>query len=204
MYAQQPPPPPRVAASELRPGRFGYWAGGAVIVLGVVVGITAFVVLLLRAVALPPFAVEVPGSGEGAFSYTPGPETVNIALYSTSASGSTGDCGLITPSGEPVGFADTSFTHESTEWTLVGAASPGESGEYTLVCEGEPGASYAAAAVPADFGAVGDIVGALASFFLIPLSGLVLGLVLVISTAVRRANHKRRLTAERGGYPYRG
>lgn len=204
MYAHPPPRPPRVEPSELRPGRGGYWAGGLAIVLGAVAGIALFVFFLVRAVALPDLAVEVPGGGEGGFSHTPGTETANIALYSTSASGSSDDCGLLTPAGEPLGFSVPGFTQETPEWTLVGVASPAESGEYTLVCEGVPGATYAAAAVPADFGLTGDIAGALASFFLIPLAGLVLGLVLIITTAVRRSRHKNRLLAERGGHPYRG
>ncbi|WP_306367243.1 hypothetical protein [Nocardiopsis sp. CC223A] len=204
MYAQQPPTPPRVDPAELRPGRAGYWAGGLAIVLGGIAGIVLFVFFIARAVALPDLAVEVPGSGEGAFSHTPGTETAIVALYSTSALGSPDDCGLVAPAGEPVGFSDPGFTHETAEWTLVGAASPQESGEYTLVCEGARDASYAVAAVPADFGMAGDIAGALAAFFLIPLAGLALGLILIITTAVRRGKHRKRLIAERGGYPYRG
>ncbi|CAL9464902.1 hypothetical protein SUDANB121_02728 [Nocardiopsis dassonvillei] len=202
MYPQQPPP--RVSPSELRPGRFGYWAGGTVILLGGIAGAVGFVLFLVRAVALPTFAAQVPGSGEDAFSHSPGEETAIIALYTDSPAGSYAECGLLTPGGEPVGFTDPEFSHTSSEWRLAGVASPQESGEYTLVCEGPPDTTYAAAAVPADLGVVGGVMGALASFFLIPLAGLVVGLVLVISTAVRRNGHRKRLLAERSGYRYRG
>ena len=207
MYPQQPPQPPRVDSSELRPGRVGYWAGGLVIVLGVIAGIALFVFFIIRAVAPPDLAVEVPDGARGTFSYTPDAETPNIALYSTSAAGSFDDCGLLTPSGEPLGFSAPGVTQEGPELVLVGVVlSPPEPGEYTLVCEGVSGATYSAAAVPDDFGLAGGIVGALISFFLIPLAGFVLGLILIITTAVRRNKHKKRLLAERGGYghPYRG
>lgn len=202
MYAQQPPP--RVSSSELRPGRFGYWAGGAVIVVAGIAGVAVFLFFVLRAVALPPFAAEVPNGGQGTFTHVLDADTAFIALYSDSPMGTEGDCELVTPGGEPFWFAGSDFTHETPEWTLVGTAHPAESGEYTMTCDGVPGATYAAASVPADFGLAGNVAGALASFFLIPLAGLVVGLVLIVSTAVRRNNHKRRLLAERAGHPYRG
>ncbi|MDT0327121.1 hypothetical protein [Nocardiopsis lambiniae] len=202
MYARQPPP--RVSPSELRPGRFGYWAGGVVMVLGGVAGVVAFVVFLLQAVTLPDFAAQLPGDGEVVFSHTPGEEAADIALYSTSPANGPYECELFTPGGEPTAFTDPEFHQEDSEWTLVGVASPQEAGEYTLVCEDHPDHAYAVAPVPEDFGVIEDVVGALASLFLLPLAGLVVGLVLIVSTAVRRGLHKKRLLAERAGYPYRG
>ncbi|MFL1380148.1 hypothetical protein [Nocardiopsis protaetiae] len=202
MYAQQPPPP-RVHPSELRPGRGGYWAGGLAIVLGGITGIALFVHFLVQAVALPTFTAELESPGSLEFEYRTAGRPELLTLYSTSASASPEDCLLITPSGSYTGFGHPGYSHESTTWSLVGDTLLGERGDYTLTCEGDPGASYAIAVVPDDGAMAQGIVGALASFFLIPLGGLVLGLILIIGTAVRRNNHKRRLLAERAGYPYR-
>lgn len=210
MSAQYPHPPPpphrhaRVDAGELRPKRLWYGVGAGVIVLGVVVGVVAFLLMMIRTLGLPDFAAEVQGSGQAVF--TVGAEDPRFELYTSPADADASACSLLPPDGGELGFGPPGNSHDinvnGESWSLVGALTPGQAGEYTLVCEGDAQTVYAVAEGNSGAELFGGIASALTTFVGVPFAGVVVGLSILIVTGVRRQRHKTRLLAARAGYPH--
>lgn len=208
MSASYPPPRPgpHVDPSELRPRRRWYVIGAGVIVGLFATGVVGFLVMILTAVELPEFDAEVDGTDEVVFSL-PAPEANGhrLSLYASPNGADPDACVLGTPEGEAE-FGRSGTTHEVTagaeSWELVGETGNLEAGEYTLSCEGEEGTTYAVTHENVMDGVFSGVLGALGFAFVPPLLGLLLGVPILIVTAVRRDSHKRRLLGERlrGGY----
>ncbi|MGW5876221.1 hypothetical protein ACWFMI_06665 [Nocardiopsis terrae] len=193
------PVPIRVDPRELRPGRFWYAVGALVLVGGFVTALVGFLVSVLSTVALPEFEARVSSGQEAVFTVT---ETDTLlGLYSSG--GDADPCVLVRPDGTESGFGLPGYSHDvdtgSESWSLVGAQEAPETGEYTLSCPGASGTAEFAVADVGDGGAefVRGVAGTLLWAFVPSFLGLLLGLPVLITTAVRRNRHRRRLLVER-------
>lgn len=206
MSTPYPPPRPHVDPSELRPRRRWYAVGTGVIVGLFATGVVGFLVMLFTTLGLPEFDAEVDGTDEAAFSL-PAPEgdSHRLSLYVSPSGADPDACVLGTPEGETE-FGPSGTSHEveagGASWELIGDTGNLEAGEYTLSCAGEEGTTYAVTQENVMGGFFTGILGALGFAFVPPLLGLLIGLPILIVTAVRRNSHKNRLLGARvrGGY----
>ncbi|MFC7330763.1 hypothetical protein [Marinactinospora rubrisoli] len=203
--------PARPDPAEVRPRRLWFWIGGLVIVLGVVGAVVALFVGAFRTTAADPPVVGFRAGEEAAFTAESGnTDSDTWRLYADrelsfdeveracAVTGEAGDVVIRAP-----GYTSTT-TVNGVSRVLVAEIGITEPGGYTIACAADSGAafsvSYGAGAATVVFG----ILGTLGSVFLFLISGLVIGIVLIVTTAVRRGGHRRRLAAERarwGGGP---
>ncbi|WP_017600766.1 hypothetical protein [Nocardiopsis lucentensis] len=203
-----PPTVATVDGRELRPKARWFWFGGLTIPLSIALAIGVFASIFFTAVRLPEFAAEVDGGGTMSFEVAEGEEDA-WGLYVSHST--TGDACEVTSA--PYAFAewdqlitpvDNEYRVSSGDsgWSLYGEIDTREPGEYVVEC-GVTGASaedrYAVADLEHGTSFGGKLVLAFGSFLGIGLLGFVGGLVIIIVTAVRRADHRSRLIRERWG-----
>ncbi|RNL85744.1 hypothetical protein [Halostreptopolyspora alba] len=193
------PPPPD--PGQLRPKRLWFWMGGLVIVLGIVGGIAAFVLGLLGVTSSTTTQAEF-GAGETA---TFRAERVNTdseswKLYADRDMHSSDverDCDVSGPDGQRVAIAGPGYDSETTvngqTWVLVAQLDVAETGEYTIECAEDTEAGFSVRYGPDFAGTFLGIAGSIAALVLVPLLGLVVGIIMIVVTAVRRGRHKQRL-----------
>ncbi|TQN28438.1 hypothetical protein FHX37_3783 [Haloactinospora alba] len=205
--------PPSSVPSEIRPRKLWFWIGGALIVLGVGGGITGFVLGM----------VNLAGATSTEAEFTP-PETATFRaeqvntdsdmwkLYAdrdVPSSEVARSCELTGPDGR-VDIDDPGYNSESTvngdTWILVARLDVTQPGEYTMECAAETGADLSVGYGPDGSSTALTVVGSIGALLLAPL-GLLLGLVTLIVTGVRRSNHRGRLrethTPPPGSGPYK-
>lgn len=196
----QLPPPPRIPASELRPGRHWYVTAAAIavvlIVLGVATGVYRFnsvidavdtddqfangdtVTLRLEPESERTIWVKHPGRSPGPECDITGP----------------GVPGLTDPG------ADVFLTRDET-WMPLYTIDVPRAGDYTVTCSSQALSRYAIG----DSGGIVAFVGGLVPAVLLPVLGIGICVAIVLVTAVRRNGHRKRLRAERhgsgGGHP---
>lgn len=198
-----PPPPPRIDPAELRPGRARYWIGGAVIALGFIAGLAGLITGIVIAAQVPDFAGRA-GPGEST-SFEVGAEQAGSSwsLYADAPGANPGACSVTDPAGADVPLGSSAVSHNVQNgqqyWESVAAFTPAEAGEYTLGCSDEA-ATYAVTPGGDAAGTGLGVLGGLGSMFLFPILGLLIGLLLIITTYTGRSRDRRRLLAERG-YP---
>lgn len=198
-----PPRPPEIDPAELRPRRLWYWAGSVLLVLGVAGGITGFVLGIFSAVRAPDFTAEFTDGEAVTFeAERPNGDGRTWLVYTDSGLTSSDiedHCRVEGPGGAVGDSAPYSheFSKNGTGWSLAASLEVTEPGEYTISCTAGTDARYAVAYGDDGSDLVVGIVGALASFFLAPLLGLLIGGGILLATGVRRGRHKRRLQAER-------
>jgi hypothetical protein len=209
------PLPPHVDPGELRPSRSWFWVGGALIPLSLVAGVVLFVVLLVRAVALPEFAARTEGSQSATFIVDAREHSEEGWLLYGSPSGVDHTaCDLSAPDGQLAAFTYPTFNHEvegsEGYWAMIGMTSLSAPGEYTLTCQAPDEVRFGLAYGGENTGnTMAGLFGALGSLLALPFLGVVGGVILIIVTAVRRGRHRQRLVNERtwqgpppGPYPH--
>ncbi|MGW9556418.1 hypothetical protein ACWGSK_18120 [Nocardiopsis sp. NPDC055551] len=189
-----------VDAREVRPGRGWFVIGALVIVGGIATAIVGFVLSLVSTVSIPDFEARVTSGQEGSFTVAdPG---FQLGLYSSSGSGRQA-CVLLLPDGGRADFDSPGYSHNvdtgGESWSLVGTYELSEAGEYTLSCSDDSTTTEFAVTNNGDGGVeIVRGVGSTLLWALVPsFLGLVLGLTIIITTAVRRGRFQRRLIAER-------
>ncbi|MEU2022980.1 hypothetical protein ABZ565_12530 [Streptomyces sp. NPDC016469] len=189
-----PSAPPQIPANELRPGRYWYAvaAGTAVVlvVLGVVLGIYRFNNL-----------VDAVDTGHrftngDTVSLRLGPESEKTIWIKDRGPSAAQDCSITGPGDPHLGGPgiDVFLTRDET-WNPLYDIDVSRTGDYEITCSSEGPSQYA-------IGKSGGIVSFLGGSILVvvlPLTGVGLGAAIVIVTAVRRRDHRKRLLAERGG-----
>lgn len=189
-----------VDAREIKPGRAWFVIGVLVIVGGFATAIVGFVFSLVSTVGIADFEARVTSGQESAFTVEdPG---FQLGLYSSSG-GNGQACVLTLPDGTESGFDRPGYSHNvdsgAESWSLVGTQEIGEAGEYTLSCSDASTTTEFAVTNNGDGGVeIVRGVGSTLLWALVPsVLGLVLGLTIIITTAVRRGRFQRRLIAER-------
>lgn len=189
-----------VDAREVRPGRGWFVIGALVIVGGIATAIVGFVLSLVSTVSIPEFEAQVTSGQESSFTVAdPG---FQLGLYSSSGSGGQA-CVLLLPDGGESGFGSPGYSHNvnvgSQSWSLVGTYELSEAGEYTLSCADNSTTTEFAVTNNGEGGVeIVQGVGSSLLWALVPsFLGLVLGLTIIITTAVRRSRFQRHLIAER-------
>lgn len=185
---------PHIPANELRPGRYWYAVAAAtaivLIALGVVIGVYRFNDVIDAVDTNHQFA-----DGD-TVSLQLGPESERTIWIKERGPSAAQDCSITGP-GDPhlrgPGI-DVFLTRDET-WNPLYDIDVSRTGNYEITCASVGPSQYA-------FGKPGGIVAFLGGAVLaivLPLLGVGLGVVIVIVTAVRRSDHRKRLLAERGG-----
>ncbi|WP_067604570.1 hypothetical protein [Nocardiopsis listeri] len=194
-----------VDAREVRPGRGWFVIGALVIAGGIATAIVGFVLSLVSTVSIPEFEARVTSGQESSFTVAdPG---FQLGLYSSSGGGGRA-CVLLLPDGGEAGFDNPGYSHNvdtgAESWSLVGTYELSEAGEYTLSCSDGSTTTEFAVTDNGDGGAeIVRGVGSTLLWALVPsFLGLVIGLTIIITTAVRRGRFQRRLIAERQQWYY--
>ncbi|CAL9539012.1 hypothetical protein SUDANB95_04158 [Actinosynnema sp. ALI-1.44] len=187
-----PVTPPRIPASELRPGRHWYAAAAATaavsIVLAVVIGVYRFNDVV------DAVATDHPFSSDDTITLELGPESDKAIWVKFQEHGDPEGCGITGPGNPSLGDpgSDFFFTYDDT-WNLLYTIDVRQAGTYEVVCP---------ARVPSDY-AIGDSEGFATFMGWLTLAGAlaVLGIgtciITAAVTALRRGNHRKRLLAER-------
>ncbi|MDQ0813800.1 hypothetical protein QFZ63_005514 [Streptomyces sp. B3I7] len=191
----QPPPAPRTPAKELRPGRHWYVTAAVLpvvlIALGAVIGVHA-----VRN------AVDAVDTGH---RFADG-ETVTLRLdpahektiwIRDRGPSSRQSCDINGP-GDPAlnGPGIDVFLTRREAWNPLFDIDVPRAGEYSLTCSSRGGPSQYALG---DAGGLVTLGGRLLPALLLPVVGVVAGLVLALVTGLRRRGHRRRLLAARRG-----
>lgn len=200
-------PPPHVDPRELRPSRAWFWVGGALIPIAIILGVVLFIIMIIRALALPDFEARTQGAQSTTFTVDAEqhPED-GWLLYGSPSSVDHTACALSDADGQPHDFTYPTFNHEvdgtDGSWAMIGMATLTEPGEYTLACDAPEDVRFGLAYGDDTTGGIlGNLFGALGSFLLIPFLGIVGGVLIIIVTAVRRGRHRQLLRQERMSYP---
>lgn len=193
-HAPQPPP------SEVRPRRWWFWVGGLVILAGFVAGITGFVIGLVSALGMPELETRFRAGEETVLQADrANDDTRTWLLYADRPMLSNDiedDCTIEGPDPQ-ARFAMSSYSHESTSgdetWILAAAIDISEPGSYTIACAAGSDAEFGVGYGDNGVNFATGLVGGLASFFLLPLLGLAIGVPIIVVTAVLRRKHRRTL-----------
>ncbi|PRX96122.1 hypothetical protein [Allonocardiopsis opalescens] len=189
---------PRPGPGDIRPGRRWFWIGGLVIVAGIVIGIAGFVVGLVALVGGPDPVARFSSGEPASFTAEEADTDARVwALYAdTEFSGSEirESCTVNGPDPEaafvPAPYESTSTVDGETVH-LVSAIEIAQPGEYTVECQTDPGAAFLVGQAASGSSFVTGLLGSLASFFLIPLAGIAIGIVIIVVTAVKRGKSRR-------------
>ncbi|MFC8535437.1 hypothetical protein ACFUJY_15965 [Streptomyces sp. NPDC057249] len=187
-----PTAPPQIPANELRPGRFWYAVAAAtalvLVVLGVLLGVHRFNDMVDAVDAEHPFV------NDDTVSLRLGPESERTIWIRDRGPSDDQHCSITGPGElrlESPGI-DVFLTRDET-WNPLYDIDVSQPGDYEITCSSEGPSWYA-------FGESGGIVTFLGGSILavvLPVAGVGLGAVIVIVTAVRRRDHRKRLLAER-------
>jgi hypothetical protein len=178
---------------KLRPGVAGYWLAGALVITGVAGAIIWFVLGFIGLSDTIDDFQRVPADGGGIVTLDADRDYV-IYIEEDNRFGSGVRVGLIDPNG-----AEVDIDRYRTELTYdfggrAGRAAftfrSGESGDYNLLADGPTDVELAVGSSVA-----GDLVLAITVPFVIGGVGLLLGLLLLIVTLVRRSGAKKRRDA---------
>ncbi|MGQ4487907.1 hypothetical protein ACN6LM_005121 [Streptomyces sp. SAS_281] len=184
--------PPQIPANELSPGRLWYAVAAvttvALIVLGVVLGVYRFNNMVDAVDTDHQFA-----NGD-IFSLRLGPESERTIWIKDRGPSAAQDCNITGPGNPRLGGPgiDVFLTRDET-WNPLYDIEASRTGNYKITCSSEGPSQYA-------IGKSGGIVTFLGGSILavvLPVVGVSLGTVIVIVTAVRRRDHRKRLLAER-------
>lgn len=192
-------PPSSPLPSEIRPRKLWFWVGGALIVLGVGGGITGFVLGLVNLASATSTEAEFTPPKAATFRA----EQVNTdsemwkfyADRDVPSSDIAQNCELTGPDGQ-VSIDDPGYNSESTvngeTWVLVARLDITQPGEYTMECTTGTRADLSVGYGPDGSGTAVTVVSSIGALLLAPL-GLLLGIITLVVTGVRRSNHRRRL-----------
>jgi hypothetical protein len=187
---------PSTPVRKLKPGLAGYWIGGLLIVFGIVGAIVWFAVGLIGISNSVDDFARVPADGGGTVTLD-GDEPYVVYIEEDSSTGIPGDVrvSLTDPSGEPVELRNysTDFTYDFG----------GRSGTAQLTFRSDAAGDYALASTSSSSQttvAVGpslarNLVWSITMPFVIGGIGLLVGVILIIVTLVRRSGDKKRRDA---------
>ncbi|QVQ50915.1 hypothetical protein J4H86_18910 [Spiractinospora alimapuensis] len=201
------------AQPEVRPYRFWYWVGAALIALGFLGGATSCGVGFVRMVSLPEFVAEFPSGDQVEFEVTEvaDPDRAWV-LYVDQEHVSTSevDCAVTGPGSQPQ-LEETSFEHYygsgTTYWERLGVIRTTAPGTYTVTCDSDRELGYGLAYGDSDSAAVKGMGAVALSTGATFLLGAVSGLVTILVTLARRRRHLQRgpvPTFRAGPPPYYG
>lgn len=199
-YPQQPPPgyldpnagygapPPgapgtKVATADIRPKARWFWIGGAIMLLGVVASIV-FGVLGFVGIAntVDDFARVSEGSDTVRID-----STGEYVIYSENGS-FFASVDVVSPDGDPVEtdryLTELTYEYNGRTGRAVSTFEATDTGRYTITTDSDVAIGKSVA---------GDLIRAILIPFLIAGLGFLLGLIVIIVTAVRRSGSKKRL-----------
>ncbi|GAA3984593.1 hypothetical protein GCM10022384_36350 [Streptomyces marokkonensis] len=186
----RPHPPPRIPASELRPGRHWYVTGAAIavvlIVLGVAIGVYRFNNLIDAVDTDHQFA-----NGE-TVSLRLGPESEKTIWVKYPGRSPGPECHITGP-GAP-GLTDPGsdvFLTRDETWTPLHTVDVPRAGDYAVTCSSEALSRYAVG----DSGGLVAFAGWLILAIALPVLGISICVIIALVTAVRRIGHRKRLLA---------
>jgi hypothetical protein len=170
--------------------------GGVIIGIGLLLGVGIFVLGLVSTISnLPAFTTQFDAGTPAAVTLTGGREW---AIYA--ASGSSGHtasvCQVASADGRSVDLKTPGATftvqRDGQQWTDVQHFTVESDGTYAVACAPADGGGsrYAIGPQPNFGGFFGGIVGSIAALIGLPFLGLVIGVVLIVVTAVRRRRAK--------------
>ncbi|MBB4931102.1 hypothetical protein F4561_001922 [Lipingzhangella halophila] len=200
--------PPAPDPAVLRPRKLWFWVGGLTIVLGIVGGITGFVLGVASVASNITTAAEFSAGGKATFEA----EQANtdsdfwklFANQDIPFSDVERDCEVTGPDGQ-VALSQPDYGRNSTvdgeTRILISQLDITEPGEYTIECDANTYAYFTVGYGPHAASATLGIVGSIAALFLVPLLGVIAGLTMIVVTAVRRSHHRTRLQAASGYGP---
>jgi hypothetical protein len=174
------------------PGRGGYVIGGVIIGVGLLLGVGIFVLGLVSTISsLPAFTTQFDAGSPAAVTLTGGREW---AIYAASASSGhpATVCQVASADGRSIALKAPSATftvqRDGQQWTDVQHFTIDSDGTYAVACETADGgvSRYAIGPQPNFGGFFGGIVGSILALIGLPFLGLVIGVVLIVVTAVRR------------------
>jgi hypothetical protein len=202
--SSQPLPQSAVPAQELRPRRYWFAVAGLIAAVGALAGVGLFALGVAGAVddfkrpdqrfrAGEPVTVPVVAA------------TDKIIWIDDAGDGSTilGPACTVTPVDggtariESIGMS-LSYATEEAAWRGLYRLNAERDGQYQVTCEASGAAGAAQLAVgdpPRIKGFAGKLGGGLVALFGLPCLGLVVGGVLALVVALRRSEHRKRLTA---------
>ncbi|MFC4564941.1 hypothetical protein ACFO4E_24035 [Nocardiopsis mangrovi] len=198
MHPAQPDP------AEVRPRRHWYWTGGAIALVGLVGGLTLLATGIYSAATATETVAEFPAGRTTAFhadrANTDSDEWTLHADREVSFSDIERSCTASGPEGA-VAFRDPGYSSSTTvngDTTVLGAVIDiTASGEYTIMCGPEAAGAYSVGYGPHGLGVAFGFAGAVGGFVLLAVLGPLIGLTVIVTTAVRRGGHRRTLMAER-------
>ena len=203
--------------AKLKPGLAGYWIGSLVIVLGIAAAIAWGVVGFVGLIHSVDDFARVPAEGGGTVRLDDGDYVVYLESGSrtTGASGTDVSVDISDPDGESVNVrrysTDLNYDFDDRGGVAVYTFTADSSGDYAVTSGlvSAAGPSSAELAIGPSLG--GRLVRTIVIPFAIGGLALVVGIVLLIVTAVRRSGAKRRRDAETprafggpGGFPPAG
>lgn len=188
---------PWVDPRQLRPRRFWYGVGAALLLIGFAGGALGFGMSLWRVLALPEFTVHF-SSGETAtveVDRVGEPSRAWLVYADEPISAIGADC---TVEGEGAhSQLDFAHSHEVESggqyWGLVGRIQVEEPGRYEITCDSEREVDYAVAYGDSVGGFAQGVALVFAAAGLPVLVGAAGGVVVLVVTGVRRSRHRRRL-----------
>lgn len=180
---QFPPPSDQVDG----PSTLGYWISGGVVVLGIV-GAIAFFVIGLSGISDTVGGFERVDSGTGTIDIE---STGGYVIYTEDQS-SAPEIEVISPDGEPVSTrsytGNLEYSVDERSGLAVQTFDADDTGEYTITTDAD-------LAIGESVG--DDLVRTIALPFAIAAIGALIGLVVLITTVIRRSNAKNRVAAIR-------
>ena len=176
-----PPPPPLPAAAEARPSGWWFVVGGGLMLVGLAVGVTAFV-LLFRGIMTTDASVPVDGDSHRVSVPTDGDRMIWADTRAQRPQCKVTD----RESGQEIPLEPTSGNFERNEQTAVRSFDSG-SGDLDVTCEGDPATAVEIGPAPGIPSFVGGILAAVLAPLLLGGAGFVIVLVTGVLWSTRPA-----------------
>jgi hypothetical protein len=198
-------PPPRIDPRDLKPGRGWFVVAGVIALVFILVGIGGFAWGLVTALGEVKLGKRF-GAGEAVtVRMLPNPATGIFARQEPTGGRTDADCTVTSASGQTVPLSAPNATFTSTingvTWQEIYVVDVTAAGDYRVTCASAETPEFATGKDPELGTFFGGLAGGLGALFVLPFIGMVIAAIIAIVTGVRRGNHRRRLLAERYGYP---
>ena len=174
MTSWPPPPPTHQPPQKARPSGWWFVVGGGLMLVGLVIGVTAFV-LLFRGIMTTDASLPVDGARHRVHVPTDG----DRMLWADTDAQRPACTVVDHASGEEIGLEPTNGDFERNDQTATNRFDPG-SGDLDITCEGDTGSAVDIGPSPS----IGGLVGGILAAVLAPLLLGGLGFVVVLVTGV--------------------
>lgn len=173
-------PPP--SSGKQAPKKYWYGIGGALVAVGLLIGVGVFVGALVNVLGKQPGAGHTFASGATTTVHADAGETKVIYIANADAAGGHRiHCDTSDSSGRPVQMQRYHGSLTLNRWEATFTFTAGPSGDYTVGCVGAPTDSFGVGGQPNPGAFVAGVFGALGGGGI-----LVLGVVTIVITAVLR------------------